>query len=309
MSKDSVQLNYPADVPKYRRNLYFNNWRRLTYGTGRLLLLAGDQRIEHLNEDFFGPNIDLADNDPEHFFQIANQAPIGAAAVHYGLASRYAANYRKINYVIKLNGKTNLTADDPDSYCLASIDQSIELSKQAGFNLVGVGYTIYLGSRYEGRMLAEAAEIVREAHDNGLLAILWIYPKGVNVKNENSSEVIAGAAGVAISLGADFVKLKSPKPLNTKNIKRIVQAAGLTKVVFAGGSSQAADKIFTDANYQIQAGAAGLAIGRNIHQCSLVEASRRLKVLSAIIYEGKTVQQALRLQASTSPKKTNSRQK
>jgi fructose-bisphosphate aldolase/6-deoxy-5-ketofructose 1-phosphate synthase len=293
MLNNSKKVTYPADVPKAKRGLYNSNWRLLTKKTGRLLLLAGDQRIEHLNGDFFGAGIDQADNDPEHFFQIADKAPIGAAAVHYGLASWYGQRYNRSAYIIKLNGKTNLLPGDPVSHCLAGVGQAIDLAKQGGFRLAGVGYTIYLGSQHEGRMLAEAAEIIRQAHSNGLLAVVWIYPKGANVKNEDSVETIAGAAGVAVSLGADFVKLKVPKPLTTKNIQRIVQAAGQTKVVFAGGSSRTANQVFKDIQVQLAAGAAGVAIGRNIHQRSLAEASSWLRGLSAMIYENKTANQAL----------------
>lgn len=295
MIKDSKQLIYPADVPSAKRGIYRSNWQLLTKRTGRLLLFAGDQRIEHLNSDFFGPDIDSADNNPEHFFQIADKSPVGCAAVHYGLASWYSSRYRRPAYIIKLNGKTNLLPGDPVSYCLAGVGQAISLAKQGGFRLAGVGYTIFLGSQYEGRMMAEAAEIIRQAHNHGLLAIIWIYPKGVNIKNENSVEIIAGAAGVAVSLGADFVKLKAPRPLTTKNIQRIVQAAGQTRVIFAGGSSRPVAQVFQDIYTQLAAGAAGVAIGRNIHQRSLVEASGWLHGLAAMVYENKTVDQALRL--------------
>lgn len=289
MAKDLKQLIYPVDVPKARRAAYRSNWQLITNKTGRLLLFAGDQRIEHLNGDFCGQGIDPADNDPEHFFQIAAKSPVGAVAVHYGTASWYGSNYRQLAYIIKLNGKTNLSSGEPDSHCLASVSQAVQLAKQGGFRLAGIGYTIYLGSQYEGRMMAEAAEIIRQAHSQGLLAVIWIYPKGVKVKNENSVETIAGAAGVAVSLGADFVKLKAPKPLTVKSVQRIVQAAGLTRVVFAGGSSRSMDQLLKDISQQLSGGSAGVAIGRNIHQRSLVEAGRGLRELAKMVYNQKEI--------------------
>lgn len=36
-----------------------------------------------------------------------------------------------------------------------------------GVNIVGLGYTIYLGSEYESTMLAEAGELIAAAHANG----------------------------------------------------------------------------------------------------------------------------------------------
>ena len=37
------------------------------------MLFACDQKIEHLNDDFFGANIALDDAEPEHMFQIGSQ--------------------------------------------------------------------------------------------------------------------------------------------------------------------------------------------------------------------------------------------
>ena len=42
--------------------------------------------------------------------------------------------------------------------------------------------------------------------------MLWIYPRGKAVTAEKDPDLIAGAAGVALCLGADFVKVNPPKP-------------------------------------------------------------------------------------------------
>lgn len=39
--------------------------------------------------------------------------------------------------------------------------------REAGVNIVGLGYTIYLGSEYESTMMAEAGELIAEAHAAG----------------------------------------------------------------------------------------------------------------------------------------------
>lgn len=41
------------------------------------MLFAGDQKVEHLNDDFFGPEVPEDDADPEHLFRIAAQSKIG----------------------------------------------------------------------------------------------------------------------------------------------------------------------------------------------------------------------------------------
>lgn len=76
-----------------------------------------------------------------------------------GLVAQYAADYPEINYLIKMNSKTNLVGtkqEDPYSPQLYDLDAVLAM-KEAGVNIVGLGYTIYLGSEYEATMMAEAA--------------------------------------------------------------------------------------------------------------------------------------------------------
>ena len=78
---------------------------------GRLFLFAGDQKIEHLNEDFLGKDIPEECALPDNLFNIASQSRVGVFATQFGLISRYGAAYKNINYVVKLNSKTNPMAD------------------------------------------------------------------------------------------------------------------------------------------------------------------------------------------------------
>src|SRR5271170_4243441 len=98
----------PADVPPQCHDQYIHNFNAITHNTGRLLLFAYDQKIEHLNTNFYGNNIHPDALNPRHPFEIASQGRIGAFATHLGLITRYAAQYPSINYVVKLNGKTDL---------------------------------------------------------------------------------------------------------------------------------------------------------------------------------------------------------
>jgi len=71
------KLFIPLDVPKSKHKEYFKNYNLATHGTGRLFLFAGDQKVEHLNDDFVGKNLPVETADPEHLFKIASQAKIG----------------------------------------------------------------------------------------------------------------------------------------------------------------------------------------------------------------------------------------
>uniref|UniRef100_A9A804 fructose-bisphosphate aldolase n=1 Tax=Methanococcus maripaludis (strain C6 / ATCC BAA-1332) TaxID=444158 RepID=A9A804_METM6 len=298
ITRDDVLI--PLETPEAMHEEYIQNYLKLTRNTGNLMLFAGDQKIEHLNEDFYGKDISKDDANPEHLFKIAKNSKIGGFAVQFGLISRYGRDYKDINYIVKLNSKTNLVETnqkDPISRALLNINDILELKKNSGINIVGVGYTIYLGSEYESEMLSEASKIIYEAHKGGIVVILWIYPRGKAVKDEKDSELIAGATGVAACLGADFVKVNYPKSENpAESFKEAVMAAGRTKVVCAGGSSTDIESFLKQLYEQIHiSGASGNATGRNIHQKSLPDAISMCNAIYAITIDGKTVSEALNI--------------
>lgn len=292
----------PADVPSKCVNEYLNNYDEITLGSGRLMLFAGDQKIEHLNKDFFGTEISSDDNDPEHLFKIASTAEIGVFATQMGLISMYGSDYPEVPYLVKLNSKTNLvkTAQrDPVSLKLIDIDQVIEFKNNSGLNILGIGYTVYLGSEFEHLMLREAAQTVYDAHQHGLISVLWIYPRGQSVKDEKSPDLIAGATGIAATLGTDFVKVNYPKKEGEKSseiFKQSIKAAGKTKVVCAGGSSKDPMAFLQDLHDQIFiSGANGNATGRNIHQKQFKEAVRITNSITSITVYGKSVEEAFKI--------------
>ena len=82
------QVKVPADVMPEARETYIDNYMKATRGTGRLMLFACDQKIEHLNKDFYGEGIDISDAEPEHLFEIGSQGTIGVLAGQRGLVAQ-----------------------------------------------------------------------------------------------------------------------------------------------------------------------------------------------------------------------------
>src|SRR3989338_11493865 len=157
----------PADVPAAMKNEYLKNYLAATHNTGRLMLFAGDQKIEHLNDDFYGKikvdgkevSIPADDADPEHLFRIASKARIGVFATQLGLIAKYGPSYNKVPYLVKLNSKSHLvkTAQkDPLSGAWIDVEQIVKFKKDSGLNIRGVGYTVYIGSEFEDAMLRDA---------------------------------------------------------------------------------------------------------------------------------------------------------
>ena len=301
MNKITAQdIHVPADVPAAKRDTYIENYLELTHHSGNLMLFAGDQKIEHLNDDFYGEGIPEDSNDPEHFFRIANKATIGTLAVQYGLITQYGRDYPDLNYLVKMNSKSHLvkTAQkDPLSAQMFPFEHVLELRESSGLNIRAVGYTVYTGSEYEDQMFREAATLIHQAHHEGLVVVCWMYPRGKAVADEKDPHLIAGAAGVASALGTDFAKVNFPKKEGvdrSESLKEAVVAAGRTRLICSGGSSMPPEDFLKQLHDQIHiAGAKGNATGRNIHQKKMDEAVRMANAVSAITIGGQSVEDAI----------------
>lgn len=292
----------PLDVPKTMRETYIQNYLEITKESGRLMLFAGDQKVEHLNDDFYGEGVPEDDADPEHLFKIASQAKIGVFASQLGLIARYGMDYKDVPYLVKVNSKTHLvetTQAEPFSNLWYDMDQVVQFKENSGLNVLGVGYTIYLGSEFEAEMLVQAAQVVYDAHQHGMVSVLWIYPRGAAVKDEKDPHLIAGTTGVGACLGTDFVKVNYPKKEGAKSaevFKESIKAAGRTKVVCAGGTSDECEAFLRKLYDQIHiSGAMGNATGRNIHQRPLDEAVRMCNAVYTITVEDASVEEAMKI--------------
>lgn len=287
----------PLSVPKNKLSEYKKNWQRAAGKSGKLFLFAGDQKLEHLNDDFIGAGISPEDKNPRHLFEIAKNIKTGVFATHLGLIARYGAEFKNINYVVKLNGRTNLFDDKDEltSPAWHSVGEVVNFTKQSGLKITGVGYTVYLGGEKETEMIKEAARICFEAHQNGLLAIIWMYPRNSKIKNEDNPHLIAGGAGVAAALGADFVKTKYPykNKKDAEKFNEVVEAAGNCGVICVGGSKMNTKELFSALNTQAKSGTRGVAVGRNLHQRSLKEAALIVEGLEGFLQGKYTEKEAL----------------
>jgi fructose-bisphosphate aldolase/6-deoxy-5-ketofructose 1-phosphate synthase len=117
------------------------------------------------------------------------------------------------------------------------------------------------------------------------------------VPNEKDPRVIAGAAGVAACLGADFAKVNYPEGEDApERLGEVVRAAGRTKVICSGGSRMGVEPFLQRLHKQIHiSGTSGSATGRNIHQKSLEEAVRFANAVYAVAVEDVSITDAMNI--------------
>jgi class I fructose-bisphosphate aldolase len=247
---------------------------------GRSMILACDQGFEHGPKDFNVTNI-----DPEYIMDIALEGHYNAVAVQAGVAEKYyGLHYKDVPLLVKLNAKTSLPAPNPWSRQHTSVDYALKLGAQA------VGYTLYHGSTFENEQLVEAGKIIEQAHNYGVPVVIWNYPRGSLIKNENGTDEIAYGARIAMELGADMIKLKYNG--DKEGFKWVLKCAGRAKVVISGGD-KAENKVFLEHLWHaMDAGASGVAVGRNTWQHEKPFAMTR--AIKDVVFEAKSVDEALK---------------
>ena len=235
---------------------------------GKALFLAYDQGLEH------GPSSDFNDKnvDPLYIIDIAKRGKVNALVFQKGIVEKYIVEIKKsrVPLILKLNGKTSLYKGEPIARQLCSVSEALH------FGALAVGYTIYIGSEHEAEMLEEFEKIEKEAHKHGLPVVVWIYPRGASVKEDVNREMISYAARTGLEIGADIVKIKYGS--NAADLKWAVKSAGRCKVVVAGGMKTTESDFLQHAKDIMQAGAAGLAVGRNVWQAEKpIELAEKLR--------------------------------
>jgi class I fructose-bisphosphate aldolase len=226
-------------------------------GRGRFAFLAYDQGLEHGPEDF---RVNAEALSPRFVLELARDHDYTAVVFQQGTALHNRDICPEVPRLIKLNGKSAIATGEPYSPLLCPVDYAVK-----ELHAVAVGYTIYAGSEHEGRMLAEFADVVREARALGVPTVAWVYPRGRAVASDTDPAIVAYAARIAYELGADIAKVKWSG--SVESFRWVCQAAQGTKVVLSGGvRTERPEEFLAIVDGVMRAGGAGVAVGRNVWQ-------------------------------------------
>ena len=176
-------------------------------GTGYLSILPVDQGIEHSAGASFAPNPQMF--DPEWIVRLAIEGGCNAVASTFGVLGMVARRYaHKIPFMVKLNH--NEFFSYPNTY-----DQTMfgTVKQAADMGAIAVGATIYWGSPESRRQLNEIAAAFAQAHELGLVTVLWCYVRSSAFKTETrdhslSADFTGQANHLGVTVQADIIKQK-----------------------------------------------------------------------------------------------------
>lgn len=221
---------------------------------------------------------------------IGKVAEGGANAIveHKGLVGEgHRGSGKDIGLIIHLSASTSLSPHPNTKTLVCTIEEAIKLGADA------VSIHVNIGDSEEKEMLKDFGKVSYEARMWGMPLLAMIYPRGEKIADEYDVKVIKHAARVGNEMGADLVKVSytgSPESF------REVVAGCAVPVVIAGGPKMDSDKdILEMVKGSIEAGAAGVSIGRNVFQHK--NPTAMIRAISSIVNDGASVDGALKLLA------------
>ncbi len=278
MIKQNNLITIPADVAPELYQTYLNNYLVATKSSGKLMLVGGDHEGEYKQTN----------TDPEFMFRVAKKANIGVFSTLPEHLLYYGMDYKELPYVIRLSNNADTQTNNNQ------ISTLVRFKKENNVNIVGIRYKITFGKQDELSMIQEAAKAVKQAHQYGLLAIIWGEFEQKSLQNMTQQQLFVHAAQVATFVKADFLKISYTKQIEERDFQEAMQYTGRTKIVFAGGEMTEAKTFLTTVHKQLHTfHASGTATGRNIENRSFDEAVRLCNAVSAMTFDNTSLQNAL----------------
>jgi len=220
---------------------------------GRHLIVPMDHGIT------LGPVTGLA--DIETTIDAVTRGGADAVLTQKGIAPRVHPNKNGAGYIVHLNGSTSIGPDEHDKRPTATVEDAIRAGADA------VSFHINVGSEHEPDQITQLGEVTSTAAEYGIPVLAMTYARGHDVRDQSDPEGfaddLAHATRLGEELGADLVKTAYSGDPAT--FERVVEATRLP-VVIAGGSKGTDEETLSMVRGAIDAGAAGVSMGRSIFQ-------------------------------------------
>lgn len=212
----------------------------------------------------------------------------GANAVlgHIGLPLYGHRRYGKdVGLILHLSGST-VWSPDPNTKVMVN---SVEMALKMGADAVSIHVNI--GAEDETEMLKDFGMVTVKCMEWGMPLLAMMYTRGKKFKSEFDVEGVKHAARIAAELGADIAKVNYTGSVSS--FRQVVEGCPIP-VVIAGGEKAGDEKsIFTMIQESLEAGGAGVSVGRNVFQHE--NPRRMMTAIYKLVHEAVSVAEALKI--------------
>jgi fructose-bisphosphate aldolase/2-amino-3,7-dideoxy-D-threo-hept-6-ulosonate synthase len=200
-----------------------------------------------------------------------------------GLAGRVHPHKNGAGYIVHLNASTTMGPDANDKRMTGTVREAIRLGADA------VSFHMNVGSDHEPEQMEDLANVTKTAHEFGVPVLAMTYARGPGI-DEHDPQQLAHAVRVGEELGADV--LKTAYSGSPESFADVVDATA-RPVIAAGGSPRGDRQMLEQVRGVMDAGAAGVSMGRSIFQHP--QPGAMAAAVSAILHQDAGVGQALEM--------------
>lgn len=217
--------------------------------------------------------------------------------------SAQLCNNASIPLILNLTAST-LLGQHTNKVLVSTVEHAVYI----GANAVAVHMN--LSSRYESEMLKNILQISDDCNKYGMPLLILAYPRSeifangklndnnyLKLKSENEEEyakLVAHTVRIAFELGADIIKTQYTG--SQKTFEKVVKSAPDIPVLIAGGSKINTDALFAMIEASIDAGGAGVSIGRNVFNQTYSE--YMIEAVKSIVHKGENALTAKKIYES-----------
>jgi len=217
---------------------------------------------------------------------VSTLAESGANGIlmHKGLVGiGFRGSGKDVGLIVHLSAGTSLSPDPLTKVIVTTVEEAVSLGADA------ISIHINVGAAETSKMMEEAGQVVRDCKRFGMPLLMMMYPRGEKVKNEKDVEVVKLAARIGAELGADIVKTNYTG--SKESFKQVVEGCPVP-VIIAGGCKGTDKEVLQMIKDAMDAGAAGVAMGRNAFQHTAPK--KIIQAVSLIIHNKYSVDNAMK---------------
>lgn len=225
--------------------------RIINRNTGKTIIVPMDHGVT------VGPIPGLIDM-PRTVNQVADGGA-NAILMHKGMVETgHRSSGKDIGLIVHLSASTVLAPDSNAKTLVCTVEEAVRLGADA------VSVHINIGANTEADMLRTMGEVSKSCRDWGMPLLAMMYTRGTKIKNEYDVNVVKHAARVGAELGADIVKVNYTGSPGT--FRDVVRGCPVPVVIAGGEKMETDEEILDMVRGSVEAGGAGVSIGRNIFQ-------------------------------------------
>ncbi len=191
----------------------------------------------------------------------------------------------KASIILRVSGGNSMVGED-----LANEDVTVSIDEILRLNASAVGYSAYVGSKYEHQTLMGLYNLVNACAPYGI-PVMAVTAVGRELADKQETRFLATACRVCAEAGASVVKT-----YYTKDFEKIVDGCPVPVVIAGGPKTDSQLEVLEFVYDGMQRGARGVNLGRNIWQDG--NPAGMARALQAVIHEKTTPKDAFELYRS-----------